>query len=339
MKIWIDVLTPKEVKFFQPMVKKLSKKHVVLCTSRNYKEVTALAKINNFKITVIGCHGGSTKEGKLDAAIDRMKLLAIKIKKFSPNLLISFCSPDASRVAFGLGIKHIAFSDMPYAEKQMKLTIPFSDKLLTPNMYTKKSFTKYGIQPRNVIQYNAIDAAFIKKHKTTKTDFAIDKSKKVILIRMPEDQASYMPNTSYMHIIKAIVKKFESENVIVLARYKEQITALPKILGNKVRIIDMRYDGKALLEKCDVFVGSGGTMTTEASLMGIPCVSMNLFHNAILDFLVQKKLLKIVSTPSKMISTIQQFMLVSRSQYKKRAKTIVSNMEDPYDVLLKTMQM
>ena len=55
---------------------------------------------------------------------ERMGLLTRKMKKFSPDLGISFCSPDAARVTFGLGVKHIAFSDMPHARIQMKLTIP-----------------------------------------------------------------------------------------------------------------------------------------------------------------------------------------------------------------------
>ena len=159
MKIWIDVLTPKEVKFFKPMAEKLSKKHTVLCTSRTYKESNSLANLIKFKMTIVGRHGGGTKIGKMEAAIERMDLLTKKMKKFSPDLLISFCSVDAARVAYGLGIKHIAFSDMPHAHIQLSLTVPLCDKLLTPYIYTKKSFVKYSIKPRDVIQYNAIDAA------------------------------------------------------------------------------------------------------------------------------------------------------------------------------------
>ena len=32
-----------------------------------------------------------------------------------------------------------------------------------------------------------------------------------------------------------------------------------------------------LLEICDVFVGSGGTMTAEAAFMGVPSVHMGIF--------------------------------------------------------------
>ena len=86
----------------------------------------------------------------------------------------------------------------------------------------------------------------------------IDKSKKVIMIEWP-DQAAYMPNVKYMHIVRAIVEKFKSENVLILSRYKEQKSKLFKMLGKKARIIDMKYDGKALLEMCMCF--TGGTMT------------------------------------------------------------------------------
>ena len=338
MKIWIDVLTPKEVKFFKPMAEKLSKKHTVLCTSRVYKESNSLANLIKFKTMIVGRHGGGTKAGKMEAAVERMGLLTRKMKKFSPDLGISFCSPDAARVTFGLGVKHIAFSDMPHARIQMKLTIPLCDKLLVPYIYTKKIFVKYGIEPHNIIRYNAIDSAFTSKYKVSNIAPRIDKSKKVIMIRMAEDQASYMPNIDYMHMVSAIVKKFESENVIILSRYKEQTSKLFKMFGTKAKIIDMKYDGKTLLDMCDVFVGSGGSMTSEAALMGIPSVHMGLFtKEPHIVYLTRKKLLKGASTPSSMISIIQHLLQEPRSKYKKRAKVITSNMTDPYDVLVKTI--
>ena len=334
----MDILTPKEVKFFKPMAEKLSKKHTVLCTSRIYKESNSLANLIKFKTTIVGRHGGGTKIGKMEAAIERMGLLTKKMKKFSPDLLISFCSVDAARVAYGLGIKHIAFSDMPHAYIQMNLTLPLCDKLLTPYIYTKKSFAKYGIESRNIIQYNAIDSAFTNKYKFNSAVPHVDKLKKVIMIRMAEDQAAYMPDVKYMHIVRAIVKKFESENVLILSRYKEQTAKLFKVLGKKARIIDMKYDGKALLEICDVFVGSGGTMTAEAAFMGIPSVHMEIFgKEPHIIYLTKKKLLKGASTPSSMISIIQHLLQEPRSKYEKRAKAITSDMTDPYDVLVKTI--
>ena len=79
-------------------------------------------------------------------------------------------------------------------------------------------------------------------------------------------------------------------------------------------------------------------MTSEAALMGIPSVHMGLFtKEPHIVYLTRKKLLKGASTPSSMISIIQHLLQEPRSKYKKRAKVITSNMTDPYDVLVKTI--
>ena len=150
MKIWIDILTPKQLLFSEPMIRELKKKHNVLCTSRSYDEVSKLAKIRNFDLVCVGKHGGNEKHGKLEASINRIKKLSLLIDKFSPELAISFCSPEAARVSFGMGIKHIAFCDSPHASAVMKLTLPLIQKLLIPWIIPMKEFSKYGIDTKNI---------------------------------------------------------------------------------------------------------------------------------------------------------------------------------------------
>ena len=141
MKIWIDILTPKQLLFSEPIIEKLSKKHEILCTSREYVEVQKLAKIRKFDLKNVGKHGGNDKNGKLCASIERMDKLSRKIKTFQPDVVISYCSPEAARVSFGLGIKHIVFCDSPHANAVMRLTLPLVQKLLTPNIIPKKEFS------------------------------------------------------------------------------------------------------------------------------------------------------------------------------------------------------
>ena len=124
MKIWIDILTPKQLLFSESIVEKLGEKHDLLCTSRNYDEVSKLAKIRDFDLVFVGKHGGRDKETKLKASIDRIEKLSKKIETFSPDIVISFCSPEAARISFGLGIKHIAYCDSPHANSVMRLTLP-----------------------------------------------------------------------------------------------------------------------------------------------------------------------------------------------------------------------
>ena len=158
MKIWIDILTPKQLLFSEPIVERLGKKHNILCTSRKYEEVSKLAKIRHFDLVFVGKHGGGNKKNKLKASIERIDKLSKKIQKFEPEVVISFGSPEAARISFGLGIKHIMFCDSPHANAVMRLTLPLIQKLLIPYVIPKKEFSKYGINEKDIVQYKAIDA-------------------------------------------------------------------------------------------------------------------------------------------------------------------------------------
>ena len=338
MKIWIDILTPKQLLFSEPIIEKLSKKHDLLCTSRDYDEVSKLAKIRNFDLIFVGKHGGGDKKTKLKASIDRMGKLSNKIKTFSPDIVISFCSPEAARVSFGLGIKHIAFCDSPHANAVMRLTLPLIQKLLIPFTIPKNEFSKYGIDEKNIIQYKAIDAVVTMKRKIDqKVRLPFKKNhKKNILIRIEEEEASYTSKSSKaVQIIENITNEFSDENIVVLGRYEKQIKNLQKIIGKKAKIVKMSFDGKHLLNNTDVFIGSGGTMTAESALMGIPTISYNAVPNIIEEFLVKKQLVRRETNGVKISSHIKKIFESTKNLNEKRAKNVVRVMEDPIQKLIK----
>ena len=338
MKIWIDILTPKQLLFSEPIIEKLSKKHDLLCTSRDYDEVSKLAKIRNFDLTFVGKHGGGDKKTKLKASIDRMVKLSNKIKVFSPDIVISFCSPEAARISFGLGIKHIAFCDSPHANAVMRLTLPLIQKLLIPFTIPKNEFSKYGIDEKNIIQYKAIDAVVTMKRKIDqKAKLPFKKNhKKNILIRIEEEEASYTSKSSKaIQIIENITNEFSDENIVVLGRYEKQIKNLQKIIGKKAKIVKMSFDGKHLLNNTDVFIGSGGTMTAESALMGIPTISYNAVPNIIEEFLVKKQLVRRETNGVKISSHIKKIFESTKNLNEKRAKNVVRVMEDPIQKLIK----
>lgn len=336
MKIWVDILTPKQIVFFESLVKKLNKKHNVLCTTRDYPEAKNLAQIRNLDVKVVGKFGGEDKAKKLLANINRMSHLFKIIKKFNPDLTISFCSPEASRISFGLGIKHIAYCDSPHAEAVMRLTLPLVQKLFTPWIIPKKEFTKYGIDSKNIIPYKAIDASITIKRKSSNQNLKLkNPSKKNIVIRMDESQSAYTSRSEkIIPIIKKIIDQFSEENIIILVRYLEQKKELCKLFGNEAQILDMSFDGKLLLENTDVFIGSGGTMTAESALFGVPTISYGASPNLVESYLIKKSLIKRESNPEKIIKIIKKF-LGSSNQTRNKAKNLLQTMEDPHTKLIK----
>ncbi len=340
MKIWFDILTPKQYLFFEYFIQKLRKQHKIFCTSRKYEQVNGIRKFGSINPVIVGKHGGKSNVNKLLASLERSKLLTKRIERSDPDLLVSFCSPEASRVAFGLGIPHIAFSDSPHAKAVMKLSLPYATKLLTPWIIPKRDFAEFGIDDRNIIKYRAIDAAVIiknyKKSKQKKSN-----AKKIILIRPEETEAAYITKKSKtVKIIKKIVEKFPDEQKIVLSRYKDQSNNLKKIFGVDISLLSKPVNGKELLSKVDCFVGSGGTMTAESGLLGIPTISLNAIPNRIEDYLVKKKIIVRSDNPDKISKEIFQSINNAQisSKRKKNAKKLVATFEDPYQVLLKTIR-
>lgn len=338
MKIWIDILTPKQLLFSEPIIEKLGKKHDLLCTSRDYGEVSKLAKIRNFNLIFVGKHGGGDKKTKLKASIDRMEKLSKKIQIFSPDMVISFCSPEAARISFGLGIKHVAFCDSPHADAVMRLTLPLIQKLLIPHVISKKEFSKYGINEKHIIQYKAIDAIVTIKRKINQNAKLPFKNinKKNILIRIEEEEASYTSKSSkIIPIIKKVASEFKNENIVVLGRYPKQTEDLQNKFGKRVKIVKMSYDGKFLLKNTDIFIGSGGTMTAESALMGIPTISYNAVPNIIENFLVKKKLVRREINPDNISKYIKKIFESNINKSQKRAEIVRKQMEDPIQKLIK----
>ena len=340
MKIWFDILTPKQLLFFESMVKRLEKNHTVLCTSRNYRELNALTKIRKQKLVVMGSHGGITLPGKLHSSLTRMNLLFKKIRKYSPDVCISFCSPDASRIAFGLNIPHIGFSNSPHSDAVMKLSIPYLFKLLIPIHINKQHFTKFGISKHDIITYDAMDEYLIVKNQSIPSRIPIIKkrNKKMILFRTYEYQASYIKKKiDIVELINTISTSIEDSQIIVLARYDEEIKKLKKLLKKDITILDRIFDSKQILCLCDVFVGSGGTMTSEAALRGIPTISYNAIPNSEEKFLLKNKMIQRSTNPQDLVSKINNLLNQNKTVIRRHANDFMNTMEDPYDRLLQVM--
>ena len=340
MKIWFDILTPKQYLFFEYFIQKLRKQHKIFSTSRKYEQVNGIRKFGSINPIIVGKHGGKNNVNKLLASLDRTKLLTNKIEKMNPDLLISFCSPEASRVAYGLGIPHIAFSDSPHAEAVMRLSLPYTTKLLTPWIIPKSDFEGFGINRKNIINYKAVDAGIIIKNYQKNKQKKIN-HKKIIVIRPEESEAAYITKKSKtVKIIKKIIQRFPEEQKIVLSRYKEQTKNLRNVFGSDICLFSKPVNGKELLNNTDCFVGSGGTMTIESGLLGIPTISFNTIPNRIENFLVKKRIIARSENPEKIAKEVHQSLnnLQIVKKRKENARKLVNTFEDPYQVLLKTIK-
>ena len=150
---------------------------------------------------------------------------------------ISFCSPEAARVSYGLGINHIAFFDSPHIIPQMRLAVPLVQRLIMPSYIPKSAFVRYGIGADRIMTYKSVDAAYIiSQHASPISSGAAPLSRyykgggkggdprKIILFRMAEEQSAYVGSSNNMRqILGALADRLDNARIVVLARYADQI--------------------------------------------------------------------------------------------------------------------
>ncbi len=337
------MLTPKQVNFFKPIIDELHKRnHRILCTSRRYREVIQLAKLRGLNITLVGEHGGNSLRGKVVASANRAGKLVDFIEKFNPDTLTSFSSPEAARVAFGLKTRHVGFNDSPHAEAVCRLSIPLMSKLMCPWIIRKKEFTRYGIDINSIISYKALDPLMWLNHPFKKTHLGIElvPEKKTITLRLEESKAAYVStNTISYKLLSSLIKNFKNCNIVVLSRYYDQIKKLEEYNKHAI-ILDSVTDGRSLLMETDVFIGSGGTMNCEASLLGVPNISYSMQDIAVNKFLIGKgvsfgsyDINDTIKLARKMLSNTNVHISVA-----KKARKLLAQMEDPKKKIIEVLE-
>jgi hypothetical protein len=352
MKIFIDILTPKQCMLFAKLSERLLKRgHQIYQTTREYREVVQLLRLKRIEAKIVGKHGGNTLYGKLKASAQRTFRLASLIKRWKPDVAVSFSSPEAARAAFGLGIPHICINDSPHAEAVARLTIPLSEKLLTPKIIPKKAWTKFGIPAENIVQYDALDAwAWLKDFEANEKileELKLDKTKPILTFRTEETFAAYLlPKAQKIPIIVSILEElFQTQRnlqVVVLPRYQQQAAVLEKIFHEKIVICCSIVDAPSLLSFTSIFIGAGGTMTSEAALLGVPTFSCYPGK----PYLIEKYLLKMglvtrETNPRKLMRMILKTLdnlQAAKMKQQERARKLTSSFEDPIEVISKTIE-
>ncbi len=352
MKIWIDVLTPKQALFFAPLYDDLSRSNEVVITTRVYREAQQALSFKKLPFLVVGEHGGGTPYGKLVASGDRIMKLAKLVKDWNSDTAVSFSSVEGSRVAFGLGIPHVAVNDSPHSRMVARLTIPLSRYVCSPWIIAKQVWEAFGARRDGIFTYRALDAAaWLKRHKPNPqvlNELSLNKNKPIIVLRTEEAFASYLTEKASDRepvigpIIKEILNLRLDAQIVVSTRYGQQAPVLRRRFGRRIHVIDRIIDATSLLDYSAVFIGSGGTMTVEAALIGKPAISCFPGEKPLyIKYLEHKQLVKSMQSPRRIASEVRR-ILHSENESKTqrmRGRALLASMEDPVAKISRVVRM
>jgi len=233
-------------------------------------------------------------------------------------------------------MKQLTIGDSPHAESVARLTIPFTSTLFTPWIIPKRSWTKFGIDASHIVKYHALDPFVWINSPNKDPGFKLPKER-IITVRLEESEAAYLSHVEQvgLRVIQALCEKFNDHCIVALPRYRSQRTALKAL---PVVMPPSAFDGVALLKRSDVFIGLGGTMTVEAAMLGVPCISAypgdSLFTE---QFLLKQGLIVKGLNIEEILRTTSRFLHDSslRKILRRKAEALRERMVNPVEVILR----
>ena len=348
--IWFDLVTPKSVLFFIPIIKEIERRQRrVLVTAREgegYSEVVELLRLYDIEFVNRGEFGGASLRDKLHASIERQKALMEFVTLYDIDRLVCLCSVDANRVAFGLGIPVVNFYDIPLSDyqenfkkalPQARLTLPLSSRVFKPFVVPDVIFQRFSLDEEYIYSYNFIDPLIwlhdfepnFDEVKKILSPYKLDLNKPLVVIREEEYKASYV-DKQYPILYEALedIQKAFNCNVVIIPRYEsgylKEKFPYAIVLEEKVII-------QHLLAYADLFIGGGGTLNTEACYFGTPTVSTRSFISHYDKYQIDQGLMEWVSTKDELLLTCKRMI---GKRYDDRAKKVFGKMSLDIDKMV-----
>ncbi|WP_048160661.1 DUF354 domain-containing protein [Thermococcus sibiricus] len=340
MKIWVDIVNAPHAHFFKGIIRELEKRgHEVLVTTREFDGLTEILDMLGIDYYIVGKHGGSTLEGKLIASVERQHKLAKLIIEEKPDISLYKNSPEAPRVAFGLGIPTIGFADNDTATAVNKLMMPFTQRLIYPKAIDAYELIKCGadvnsLKPLNGIPELAHLYGFIPTKKPLKELGLTAYS--YIVMRTEPIKANYFNGDAEKSILENIIPLLPDVPIVLFPRTETQAKRFEHF--ENVMIPDHVTDSLSLLYYAKLMIGAGGTMNREALALGTPTISTypgKLL--AITKWLINLRI-KFHSTDPIEVSEKAWELMRKNGAFRKHVRNVIMAMENPIDVFLKEIE-
>ena len=309
MNILINIAHPGHVHLFKYAIQLWKEHgHKILIVARD-KDVT-LALLDEYKIPYIV---GSVRQyslGKqlLELYTHTAKLVVLS-RQFQPDVFISVGSTFAAWAAFIVGKPHIAFDDTEHAWLEHHLYMPFTQLICTPSCFTKDLGHKQ-IRYSGYQELAYLHPHYFKPDSKILVELGLAPGEPFFIVRFVSWKA--MHDKGYSGVNEAgkiqlveILKKYGK--VIISTETK----GLPEFLKSEARKIPPAQIHN-LLYYSTMYIGEGGTMATEAALLGTPSIFINPLSGGNWDELQNKyHLLYACSKADEAIGTISELLSTS----------------------------
>ncbi|MCK4589133.1 MAG: DUF354 domain-containing protein [Nanoarchaeota archaeon] len=304
MKIIIDILHPAHVHFFKYFIKRMREKgHQILITARNKEMTLKLLDLYGLKYVKIS----GIKKGKLGLLIEFLirNFRFYKIcKRFKPDILIGIMGPTISVVGKWLGIPSIIFYDTEHAKITNKFAYPLATTVCTPSCYKGKVKNQFRYPGYHELTY--LHPRWFKPNKNILKGLNLKNKEKFFVVRFVSWGASHDIGQKGFNLSskRKLISLLEKYGKVIITSENP----LPKEF-EKYRInvpVEKIHD---LLNYTNMYVGEGGTMASEAAVLGTPSIYVNSLKLGYLEELENRyDLLYNFSKPAGAIKKVEKLL-------------------------------
>jgi len=333
MNIWIDFINSPQVSFFEPLVEELTKQgHVFILTCRDSANTVQLIEQRKWPHKVVG--------DKVEKSIFRKLLIfpirILRLRKYlkDKNIDVAICQSSfyLPLTAKMLGIPSLYTNDNEHALGNIP-SFFFATKILVPENLSLEKVRKQGAKPSKTYQYPGIKEGvylWVKGLRIINERKNIDVGNQAIYIR-PEPQTAQYYSGKLNFLDDILIALANEYKVVILVRDKNQLQHYSQEKFENIEVPKEPIPFEKVALNCLMFIGAGGSMTREMSMIGIPTISV--YQGELLDvdnFLIKEKYL--VHQPDLDLQFVKDILEESKNSDLNRTELIEKGKE-AYELL------
>jgi uncharacterized protein len=284
MKVLVDINHPAHVHFFRNLILELRKNEIETIITASKKDIALdLLKIYNLQFINLGNYGDTPFIKLLNIPIMAIRMVKVVLKEH-PDLMIGIGSSRITHAGFLLGVKTFVFTDTEHAKEQIILYKYFASKIYTPNCFLS------NLGKRQIRYPSYHELAYLHPNRFTPSDvvlklLGIGQYEKFFIVRFVSWNASHDIGQSGLSNEGKImlVEKLNKFGKVIITSEGE----LPKDLEPyKMRVpANLIHD---LLYFAEMYIGEGGTMASEAAVLGTPSIFVSTLKAGTFEELIHK---------------------------------------------------
>ncbi|RYG49985.1 MAG: DUF354 domain-containing protein [Chitinophagaceae bacterium] len=271
MKILIDIGHPAHVHYFKNTIRILKEKgHEITITARN-KEV-AFNLLDTYHLPYVSRgSGGKGIIGKLLYLLKGNAVIARVARTFRPDIFLSFGSPYAAQVSKLFGKPHIAFDDTEYAKLEHFMYLPFTDTVVTPDVF-RKNMGARQVRYKGFIELCHLAPTQFQPDESILAELGLSRSDRYVILRFIAWQASHDMGQRGLNLEQKLTLVHElSRHTRVFISAEGDLP--PELEPYRLRLAPAKFH--SFLAFASLYIGEGETTANECAILGTPNILIN----------------------------------------------------------------